>query len=100
MWLAESVGPKTYPESRRSKKGRLRIIAEPTIATEELDQVSCCLTMNATPWIWAASLLLCHGPAFAEEKKTGEEVAVIEIGAGSKPESERPRFELWTHGRR
>jgi hypothetical protein len=37
--------------------------------------------MNATKWIWAASLLLCHGHAFAEEKKTGDEVAVIEIGA-------------------
>ena len=80
MGLAESVGPKSRPESRRWKTG-LRIIAEPTIAAEELDQVSCCLTMNATTWICAASLLLCHGPAFAEEKKTGEEVAVIEIGA-------------------
>jgi hypothetical protein len=37
--------------------------------------------MNAANWIWAASLLLCHGHAFAEGKKTGDEVAVIEIGA-------------------
>jgi hypothetical protein len=37
--------------------------------------------MNATTRIWAASLLLCQGHAFAEEKKIGEQVAVIEIGA-------------------
>jgi hypothetical protein len=37
--------------------------------------------MNATKWVWAASLFVCLGHASAEETKTAEEVAVIEIGA-------------------
>jgi hypothetical protein len=50
------------------------------MAANKLDRVSCNLTMNATSWILAVSLLLCHGHASAEEKRTGDEVAVIEIG--------------------
>ena len=37
--------------------------------------------MNATRWVWAASLLVYSGYASGEEKKNAEEVAVIEIGA-------------------
>jgi hypothetical protein len=36
--------------------------------------------MNATRWLWAVSLFVCFGYASAQEKKDGEEVAVIELG--------------------
>ena len=37
--------------------------------------------MNATKWVWAASLVVCVGYASAQQKDDAEEAAVIEIGA-------------------